>query len=405
MNENKKFNVIIPTRERADTLFHCLRTVVAQEYDNLNIIVSDNFSQDQTKKVVASFSDSRIKYINTGKRLSMSHNWEFALNHVTDGWVTYLGDDDGLLPGGLAKINRVIYETRCQAVTSVWCNYFWPGATISQNQLTIPLTSGYELRNAKQWLARLMRGQTPYKFLPWLYTGGFADLALINSARDHCGNFFLSMSPDIYSAVALASKTGTYAYMKEPVSVSGVSLHSTGASSFERRTNQIPLQKFFSEKNIPFHSSLITGRMKSIPICIYESYLQSTHLHQDFLKIKMGDQLALALSHGSSWKPEHYDEIRNYCNDVAKFNNISMKYVEKKINFAKLRMWRLYLYYVRKQLKEVTINAQEFNIKDIHDAALLSNTIYLFNKQCKRWRWRNLISFISKILRIKRVRN
>jgi cellulose synthase/poly-beta-1,6-N-acetylglucosamine synthase-like glycosyltransferase len=64
-----KFNVIIPTRERMDTLRHCLRTVVAQDYDPLNIIVSDNFSQDGTREVVAEFNDPRITYVNTGRRV------------------------------------------------------------------------------------------------------------------------------------------------------------------------------------------------------------------------------------------------------------------------------------------------------------------------------------------------
>ncbi|MFC1886762.1 glycosyltransferase family 2 protein [Thermodesulfobacteriota bacterium] len=396
-----KFNVIIPTRERADTLYHCLRTVVAQQYENLNIIVSDNYSQDRTREVVTSFSDSRIKYLNTGKRISMSHNWEFALNHVTDGWVTFLGDDDGLLPGGLAKVNRVINETGCQAVTSAWCYYFWPGVTNSQNQLSIPVTAGIELRDAKKWLFKVMRGDALYRDLPWLYTGGFAESALINSAKNRCGNFYLSRVPDIYSAVALASITDTYVFMKDPVSVAGISSHSTGASSLEQGTNQISLQKYFSEENMPFHSSLGSGRTKSIPLLVYECYLQSMHLHHDFLKVNMADQLALALSHSSIWKPEHYDEIREYCNDVARLNDISIKNVEKKSKFIKFRMWRLYLYYIRKQFQEITINAQEFNIKDIHGAAFLSNALYVFNKQLKYWCWRNLIRFMLKILKIK----
>ncbi len=74
-----KFTVIIPTRERADTLYYSLKTCVTQDYDDLEILVSDNFSQDNTREVVESFKDPRIRYINTGKRVSMSDNWEFAV--------------------------------------------------------------------------------------------------------------------------------------------------------------------------------------------------------------------------------------------------------------------------------------------------------------------------------------
>ena len=40
MNSNQtRITIVIPTRERADTLYHCLKTVVAQDYENFEIIV------------------------------------------------------------------------------------------------------------------------------------------------------------------------------------------------------------------------------------------------------------------------------------------------------------------------------------------------------------------------------
>ena len=50
MHDQTKFTVIVPTRERADTLHYCLQTIVRQKYDNLQILVSDNFSQDDTEQ-------------------------------------------------------------------------------------------------------------------------------------------------------------------------------------------------------------------------------------------------------------------------------------------------------------------------------------------------------------------
>jgi hypothetical protein len=32
----------------------------------------------------------------------MSRNYGFAFSHIKDGWITYLGDDDGFLPNALA---------------------------------------------------------------------------------------------------------------------------------------------------------------------------------------------------------------------------------------------------------------------------------------------------------------
>ncbi|MFC2016527.1 glycosyltransferase family A protein [Chloroflexota bacterium] len=52
--ERRHFTVVIPTRERYDTLGHALHTCVIQNYDNLEIIVSDNFRQDHTPEIVES---------------------------------------------------------------------------------------------------------------------------------------------------------------------------------------------------------------------------------------------------------------------------------------------------------------------------------------------------------------
>ena len=90
-----KFSIVIPTRNRAKTLYHTLRTCISQQYVNFEIIVSDNNNVDNTKDVVDSFDDNRIRYINTQNSIGMTSNWEFALSHVTGDYVMYLGDDDG----------------------------------------------------------------------------------------------------------------------------------------------------------------------------------------------------------------------------------------------------------------------------------------------------------------------
>src|SRR5690349_5627331 len=124
--DQTKFTIIVPTRERADTLYYCLQTLVRQKYENFEILVSDNFSNDNTEQVVRSVADSRIRYINTGRRLEMSRNFEFALSHIKDGWISYLGDDDGLMPNALVHADNVIRETRCKALSSKWHHYTWP---------------------------------------------------------------------------------------------------------------------------------------------------------------------------------------------------------------------------------------------------------------------------------------
>jgi len=104
MTHAMKMTVVIPTRERCATLPFALRTCIEQDYADLEILVSDNASRDDTAAVVATFHDPRIRYVNTGTRCSMTRNWEFALQRVTGDYVTFIGDDDGLLPGAVRDV-------------------------------------------------------------------------------------------------------------------------------------------------------------------------------------------------------------------------------------------------------------------------------------------------------------
>lgn len=299
---NIKFTIIVPTRERADVLGPCLKTIVAQNYDNFEIIVSDNASTDNTEEVVRSFRDSRIRYINPGKRLSMSHHWEFALSHVTEGWVNFLGDDDGLIPGAINRAADVIGLTNARAIRSNFCTYTWPGiASCCTGRLGIPLRQGSEVRDCDLWLRRLLAGDAWYTELPVVYHTGFAEVAVLKEIRSRMGAVFSSCNPDVYSGIAVASLLSSYVFLQEPLAVSGVSKHSTGRSYMQHSTGQrgTPISAFTSEGNIPLHPDLAIGAdqpyPKSTHLLIYDSYLHSAPLRQKPMTSPQ-EQLDIALT-------------------------------------------------------------------------------------------------------------
>src|SRR3954449_382929 len=119
-----RMTIIIPTRERCDTLRWAIKTCVTQDYDDLEILISDNASTDATTDVIAEYDDTRIRYVNPGRRLGMSEHWEFAFSHVTSGHLGVIGDDDGLLPGAIEDLARIIDPDR----PLIWPiqQYFWP---------------------------------------------------------------------------------------------------------------------------------------------------------------------------------------------------------------------------------------------------------------------------------------
>lgn len=397
MFEPIKFTVIIPTRERCDTLVHTLRTVVEQRYSNLSIIVSDNCSADNTRQVVESFQDARITYLNTGKRVSMSHNWEFALGHVNDGWVTFLGDDDGMLPGALSRVAAVIEATKAQAVVSQWRFYYWPNSSVCPNHLMIPCSAGVEIRDSKAWLARLMRGRAEYQDLPYLYTGGFADMQLVSSARSAQGSFFRSMSPDVYSAIALASVTDRYVMLQDPVCVMGVSSHSNGASNLAANAASGPADKFFSEDNLPFHASLGPARVKSVSIIVYESYLQAMHLHGNQLGVSLADQMVQALAKTT---PDTRQQVTAYCRDVLRRHGgdeASLRW-HWKLVLARVLDALHALRTLPQRANVMTFRADTYEVHDVYGAALLSSHLYRFDKIARHWRLKKGWTFLAEHL-------
>ncbi len=95
-----KITIGIPTFNRAKFLKRALKSVSMQTYNNLEIVVSDNNSSDNTKEVVKEFmeKDNRIKYFRNERNLGMLGNWRKILYERTNGeYLMILCDDDYLI--------------------------------------------------------------------------------------------------------------------------------------------------------------------------------------------------------------------------------------------------------------------------------------------------------------------
>src|SRR5262245_24726099 len=121
-----RFTIVIPTRNRPETLAATIRTCLAQAYDDFEIVVSDNFCEPETRDVVEGFSSPRIKYRRTESLLAMSANWEFALGQASGEYVTFVGDDDGLLLHALSEASTLISELDVDVLRMRSAFYTWP---------------------------------------------------------------------------------------------------------------------------------------------------------------------------------------------------------------------------------------------------------------------------------------
>src|SRR3989339_678053 len=95
-----KASIIIPTFNRAYILENAIKSVIGQTIPDWEIVVVDDGSIDNTKVVVDSFNDNRIKYvyqINSGP--SAARNKAFEV--IAGDWITYLDSDNELFPNYL----------------------------------------------------------------------------------------------------------------------------------------------------------------------------------------------------------------------------------------------------------------------------------------------------------------
>lgn len=85
----------IPTYNRANSYLRCsLRSAVSQTYKNIEIIVSDNCSTDNTESVVKEFDDPRIRYYRQKENIGPVNNRNFCLEQSQGQYCLLLLDDD-----------------------------------------------------------------------------------------------------------------------------------------------------------------------------------------------------------------------------------------------------------------------------------------------------------------------
>jgi glycosyltransferase involved in cell wall biosynthesis len=315
-----KLTIIIPTLKRPDTLYYTLRTVLNQTYSNYSIIVSDNFSSDNTKDVVNSFNSEKISYIVTEQRLSMSHHWEFALEHVNSGYVTVLGDDDGMLPDVLQKVALIIDKHKLPAIGWRFGNFNWRGLP---PYFMIPMTNYYRIVNASLEIKKIFK-ESIYNTIqfPSLY-GGFIDINLIKKLKhQNRGFFFHSRIPDFFSGAMVAASVEKYVRLEYPVTINATSKHSTGYATINKKNEQsafIDLQK--GDKNIPFHERLVFIRSNAVPIA--EAMLQVNKLIPTFPEVdvkRVIDEIILEAS--VSQDAEKFEELKQGVLLIAEKNGL-----------------------------------------------------------------------------------
>jgi glycosyltransferase involved in cell wall biosynthesis len=160
MTVPRRVSIGIPTINRSELALRAIRSALAQTYSDVEVIVSDDASTDDTVQRIQEIHDPRIVLVQQKHRLGLVGNFDFCLRHATGEFFLLLGDDDLLLPNAIEQLVEPFLLGKstipASAVGVVWCPCQIASATNSQFWTT---ESGPEVESVSSLLVALFAGQ------------------------------------------------------------------------------------------------------------------------------------------------------------------------------------------------------------------------------------------------------
>ena len=113
---NPKVSVIIPAYNTEKYIAKAIQSALDQTEKNIEVIVIDDASTDQTINVVQGFSDSRIKLFKNESNQGVSYSRNRAIHEAKGEWVIPLDADDWYAPERIEKLLQIAEERNADLV-------------------------------------------------------------------------------------------------------------------------------------------------------------------------------------------------------------------------------------------------------------------------------------------------
>lgn len=98
-----RVSILIPTYNRAAYLSEAIQSALAQTFHDIQVIVVDDGSTDNTRAIVRAIADARVRYMyqeNRGVSAALNTAWRAAQSE----FVAMLGSDDVMLPNQIETL-------------------------------------------------------------------------------------------------------------------------------------------------------------------------------------------------------------------------------------------------------------------------------------------------------------
>jgi glycosyltransferase involved in cell wall biosynthesis len=95
---------------REDTIEACLNSVLRQDYGNIEILIVDDCSTDNSTETVKKIYDSRIKVFSYDKKIGAQGARNVAIKNALGDWIVFLDSDDLLTNNSISVRYSVVND-------------------------------------------------------------------------------------------------------------------------------------------------------------------------------------------------------------------------------------------------------------------------------------------------------
>lgn len=239
MRKKRLISILIATKNRQRYCLSAVESILSISSDEIEVVIQDNSDERNLASMLGRFlDDDRLVYRYTPPPFSSIDNFNAAIELANGEYICLIGDDDGINPE-IIEATRWAKDNKIDSlVGNISANYRWEG-TGAQDTFFTKMTGGtltilgFNARvkevDIETSLNKLMdNGCTNYlEFpLPKLYHG-IVRKAVLDKIKQETGEYLKGLSPDIYSAIALACNVNRLITIDYPLTIPGVCGQST----------------------------------------------------------------------------------------------------------------------------------------------------------------------------------
>jgi glycosyltransferase involved in cell wall biosynthesis len=347
--QDPKYTIIIPTKNSLEYLKDSISSVISQDFNNYELIVSDNCSGDGTYEYVQSIKKSNIRLEKTPKVLEMSDHYEWALGFARGDWIVILGTDDGVMPYFftlLEHLTKIAKSKGLNVINSVRSYFFWTGCQDIYGDCAVSYSARavYQIKSAKWAILQATIGNKYYIDLPQMYTTSIVHKTVIEKVRKkHNGAFYCINPPDANGAANICLIENKYLESLIPISWVGSSPKSISVQFAQNKKDYInnakreiyrAIERWPSMAGKFYDKNWNVTIVNNFKLFLFASLLATGHLQSAFQKKVYNSKLFKTLVFSNLYHDIKYsqskqpdDKQQAYLEELVKINNVKFKSV------------------------------------------------------------------------------